>query len=94
VRAVVTDKRPCALTRGELRRVPQERTFRGIVGYHVGCPSCGFVTPVLHGVDGRRIVEHDGDVVTFTVPARCLYCRATIALVEGELAFEGNVDVS
>jgi hypothetical protein len=43
MKAVVSSKRPCVLVRGEMRRVPQDRSYKGIVGYHVCCPRCGFV---------------------------------------------------
>ena len=93
MRAVVTDKRPCRLARGDIRRVPQERSCRGIVGYHVGCPRCGFVTAVLHGVEGREITEDADGVVTFSALARCVYCNVHIALVDGEFALEEGADV-
>lgn len=88
----MTDKRPCRLGRAELRRVPQDRTYRGLVGYHVGCPRCGFVTAVLHGADGLEITEAGGDV-TFSRPARCVFCAALLHLVEGELTVEEDADV-
>lgn len=88
MKAVVTDKRPCRLGRGELRRVPQDRSYRGIVGYHVGCPRCGFVTAVLHGVEGLRISESGEGAVSFSSPARCVFCGALLRLTDGELTVE------
>ncbi|MFI5297483.1 MAG: hypothetical protein ACHREM_05240 [Polyangiales bacterium] len=88
MRAVVTDKRPCRLGRGDIRRVPQERSYRGIVGYHVGCPRCGFVTAVLQGDNQQAITEDANGVVTFSVPARCGNCDVTIRLEHGELTTE------
>ena len=93
MRAVVTDKRPCRLGRGELRRVPQDRSFRGIVGYHVGCPRCGFVTAVLQGAEGIEIAEATGGGVSFSAPARCVFCNVQIHLVAGELTLEEGADV-
>lgn len=93
MRAVVTDKRPCRLARGEIRRVPQDRSYRGIVGYHVGCPRCGFVTAVLNGVAGLVISEGDAREVSFSAPARCVFCNAVLRLVAGELTFEEGPDV-
>lgn len=84
MRAVLTDKRPCRLGRGELRRVPQDRSYRGIVGYHVCCPRCGFVNAVLNGVDGVTITE-DGEAVTFSAPTRCVFCNVALRLERGEL---------
>ena len=92
MKAVLTDKRPCRLGRGELRRVPQDRSFRGIVGYHVGCPHCGFVTAVLQGAEGIEISEAFG-VVSFSAPARCVFCNVQIHLVAGELTLEEGADV-
>ncbi len=93
MRAVVTDRRPCRLGRGELRRVPQDRSYRGIVGYHVGCPRCGFVTAVLHGVDGLRITEAADFAVSFSSPARCVFCSVLLHLTNGELALEEDAHV-
>ena len=55
-----TSKPPCKLERGELRRVSQDRRF-GLVGYHVCCPRCGFVTVALNGNDGLVITESEED---------------------------------
>ncbi len=79
-----TDKRPCKLERGELRRVPQDR--RGLlVGYHCCCPRCGFVTVALNGHAGLAISEsEDGERVSFSEPLRCLYCAVLIRLRDGE----------
>jgi hypothetical protein len=93
VRATVTDRRPCRLGRGELRRVPQDRSYRGIVGYHVGCPRCGFVTAVLHGVDGLHITEATDLAVSFSSPARCVFCGVLLHLTNGELALEEDAHV-
>ena len=51
-----TSKGPCKLERGEMRRVSQDRRF-GLVGYHVCCPRCGYVTVALNGSDGMVITE-------------------------------------
>ena len=59
MRLHVTDRRPCRLERGDLRRVPQNLQS-GIVGYHVCCPRCGFVTVALNGNDGLTITEAEG----------------------------------
>lgn len=79
-----TSKPPCKLERGELRRVSQDRRFC-LVGYHVCCPRCGFVTVVLNGNDGLVITEsEDGQRVSFSLPVRCLYCAVLIGLKNGE----------
>ena len=88
MRAVVTSKRPCHLARGEVRRVPQDRRYRGIVGYHVCCPRCGFVTAVLNGTGGLVISESSQEEVSFSQVARCVYCNVLIQLVNGELTLE------
>ena len=65
-----TDKRYCKLERGELRRVPQDRRSL-IVGYHVCCPQCGFVTVALNGHAGLVITEsEDGERVSLSDPIR------------------------
>lgn len=92
LRAVPTSKRPCQLLGGELRRVPQDRSFRGVLGYHVGCPRCGFVTAAIAGDEGLRIEERD-EVVSFSEPVRCVFCRARLHLREGEIQVEEGPDV-
>lgn len=83
-----TNKRPCKLERGELRRVSQDRR-RLLVGYHVCCPRCGFVTVALNGNDGLDITEsEDGCDVTFSKPLRCVYCAVLIHLAGGEANLE------
>ena len=87
MKAVVTDKRPCKLGRGEMRRVPQDRSFRGLVGYHVGCPRCGFVTIALQGDEGLEICEGEGGEVTFSQSVRCVFCSVLLLLVRGEISW-------
>ena len=83
-----TAKRPCKLEHGEMRRVSQDRR-RLLVGYHVCCPRCGFVTVALNGQDGFAITEsEDGERVTFSRPLRCLYCAVLIHLTDGEAELE------
>jgi hypothetical protein len=86
MKAVVTDKRPCKLGRGEMRRVPQDRNFRGLIGYHVGCPRCGFVTIALQGDEGLLISEGVGDEVTFSRPVCCVFCCCRLNLQAGEMS--------
>jgi len=83
-----TNKRPCKLERGEMRRVSQERR-RLLVGYHVCCPRCGFVTVAFNGQDGFLISESDdGERVTFSRPLRCVYCAVLIRLQDGQAELE------
>ncbi len=85
----VSESRPCALRRGDMRRVPQDRSSRNVVGYHVCCPRCGFVTAVLNGESGLAIIEsEDGALVTFSMPARCVFCNVVIHMHEGEAKLE------
>lgn len=93
MRAIPTSKRPCNLVRGEMRRVPQDRRYRGIVGYHVCCPKCGFVTAVLNGVGGLIISESADEAVSFSQPARCVYCNVWLHLCAGELSHEEDEHV-
>ncbi len=93
MKMVVSDSRPCALRRGEMRRVPLSRSLRGIVGYHVCCPRCGFVTAVLDGDEDVCITESDdGQMVSFSRPARCVFCAVLIHLCRGEARFEEDAN--
>jgi len=90
-----TNKPPCKLERGELRRVSQDRRF-GLVGYHVCCPRCGFVTVALNGNDGLTITEAEEAgalLVTFSRPLRCTYCAVLIHLDRGEATLEEDANV-
>ena len=71
-----------------MRRVPQDRNFRGLIGYHVGCPRCGFVTIALQGDEGLEITEGAGGEVTFSRPVRCVLCCVLMGLHAGELVWE------
>ena len=85
---VLTNGRPCELERGDLRRVPQN-TNHPVIGFHVCCPRCGFVTIALAGYGGLEIEEsEDHRLVTFSTPVRCAYCGVLIHLREGEATLE------
>ncbi len=95
MRLHITDRRPCRLERGDLRRVPQS-LFDLLVGYHVCCPRCGFVTVALNGSDGLTITEirEDGALlVTFSRPVRCVYCAVLIHVDRGEATLEEDANV-
>ncbi|PIE16885.1 MAG: hypothetical protein CSA65_09880 [Proteobacteria bacterium] len=78
-----TSKGPCKLERGEMRRVSQDRRF-GLVGYHVCCPRCGYVTVALNGRDEMVITEEPATgAVTFSVPQRCVFCQVLIHVRDG-----------
>jgi hypothetical protein len=84
VRLVPSSNRPCLLTRGQVRRVPQNRGGF-LVGYHVCCPRCGFVTPALQGDAGLEITEAtDPADITFSRPWRCTYCQVLMRAHHGE----------
>lgn len=88
-----TDKRPCKLERGDVRRVPQRRESR-VIGYHVCCPRCGFVTPALVGDDGLEIREGDAvDDITLSKPLRCNFCCVILHLTNGDLHLEEDAHV-
>ena len=91
----VSDRRPCKLQRGELRRVPQNPQS-GIVGYHVCCPRCGFVTVAVNGSHEQVITESvEGGAlqVSFAKALRCVYCSVLIHLDNGEATLEEDADV-
>ena len=76
-----------------MRRVSQDRR-RLLVGYHVCCLRCGFVTIALNGHEGLAISEsRDGADVTFSKPLRCTYCAVLIHLRGGEAKLEEDEHV-
>jgi hypothetical protein len=88
MKLIPTDKRPCRLSRGEARRVPQQRRNR-VIGYHVCCPRCGFVCTALQGDDGLVIAEGtDPEAITFSRPLRCTYCQVDLIVSAGTLTLE------
>lgn len=93
MRVSPTDKRPCKLERGNVRRVPQRRESR-LVGYHLCCPRCGFVSPALVGDAGLDIGEGDAeDDLTFSRALRCLFCGVLLHVAHGELRLEEDAHV-
>jgi hypothetical protein len=93
MKLTISTRPPCRLGPGELRRVPQNLKS-GIVGYHVCCPRCGFVTVAFNGKDGFQITEDDTrSVVTFSRPMRCTYCSVLIHLRNGEAELEEDEHV-
>jgi len=93
VRLIPSSKRPCVLQRGEVRRVPQDRGGF-LVGYHVCCVRCGFVTPALQGDAGLEITEtKDPSDITFSKPLRCTFCRVLVHVSHGDLELEEDADV-
>ena len=88
-----SDKRPCGLERGEVRRVPQDRG-KFVVAYHVCCPRCGFVTLAVHGSKGLDLREGaTPEDLTLSQPLRCVYCEVLIHIVGGELRLEEDARV-
>ena len=85
MRLQVTSRRPCALERGQARRVSQN-THGVLVGYHLCCPRCGYVTVALHGSDGLTITESDDRAeITLSRPVRCLFCKVLIEVTTGNV---------
>ena len=85
MKAIYSDRPPCKLERGHIRRVPQNpRSF--VVGYHVCCPTCGFVTIALQGKKGLVINENlDAFEVSFSAPLRCTYCNVLMQFDRSEI---------
>jgi len=93
MRLVATSKRPCNLERGEARRVSQNLKFP-IVGYHVCCPRCGFVSIAFQNHEGQVISEGASpELVTFSKPLRCIYCAVLIHVTEGAIELEEDEHV-
>jgi hypothetical protein len=91
MKMTVTDRRPCKMQRGDLRRVPQNASAMAIA-YHVGCPRCGFVTPAIRGDKGLRIDEGP-EGVTFSLAIRCLQCLVDIAIAASTATLHEGPDV-
>ena len=87
----MVDKPSCKLEPGELRRVPQNPQAR-VVGYHVCCPGCGFVTLAVNGDEGLAITEGDGGL-SFSRLVECLYCENMIRVDRGNLILMEDGDV-
>jgi hypothetical protein len=91
MKLVLSAKRPCRLERGEIRRVPQDRTHC-LVGFC--CLRCGFNTPALAGNDGLDIDEGaEADDLTFSKALRCTFCRVLMHVSHGELRLEEDAYV-
>ncbi len=92
MKILVTNDAPCKLEKGHARRVPQNpRSW--VVGYHLCCPRCGFVTIAFNGRDGLTITENNTDEASFSCPLRCLYCQVLIHLKDSELTMEEDENV-
>ena len=93
MKAIYSDRPPCRLAKGHIRRVPQNpRSY--VVGYHVCCPKCGFVTIALQGKNGLTISENlDRFEVGFSEGLRCVYCNILIQLRDSELKLEEDEHV-
>lgn len=89
MRLVPTAKRPCNLEPCEARRVSQNPQFP-IVGYHLCCPRCGFVSIAFQNHEGMVISEGAtaDDEVTFSKPLRCIYCAVLIHVTAGNITLE------
>ena len=82
--ARVTNIPVCKLGPGELRRVPPDRS-RGLIGYHVACPACGFVNIALPGEGGLSV---DEEALTFSHRLACMRCRTSLRVNKGEFFWE------
>ena len=91
MKARVVDKPSCELEPGELRRVPQNPRAR-VVGYHVCCPACGFVTMAVNG-DEDLVISEGEQGLSFSRPVDCLYCETLVRLDRGELTLVEDGDV-
>ena len=86
MKMLLTNKPPCRLEKGNLRRVPQNMVCN-VVGYHVCCPRCGFTSLAFQGRDGLSISEaeeSDELLVSFSEPIRCMFCNVLIHLEKNQ----------
>lgn len=92
MKMLLTNKPPCRLEKGNLRRVPQN-PVSNIVAYQVCCPRCGFTSLAFQGRDGLFISEaEEGSemLVTFSEPVRCIFCNVLIHLKNNQGRIEEN----
>jgi len=75
-----TKNAPCCMSRGQVRRVPQDRS-QAILGYHIACPSCGYVTLVLHGRLGVFLSEREDGQLDTSRPHQCLFCQKCLQIM-------------
>ena len=77
-----TNRPPCQMRPGDLRRVPSDPTSR-LVLYQVCCPKCGYVCAAIPDTE-FTVVEGDQGP-TFSEPLRCLFCHILIHLERGQM---------
>ena len=80
-----TDEPPCCMSRGQLRRVPRRRS-QPVLGYHLCCPLCGFVTLVLEGHGVVVAGEGHADVARVALDRHAEAAALVDALMQGETA--------
>ncbi len=85
-----TKNAPCCMSRGQVRRVPQDRS-QAILGYHVACPRCSYVTLVLHGRLGVFLSESEVGQLSTSKPYSCLFCQIQISIVHDELDIAAQI---
>lgn len=87
LRSAPFNRCPRKLSKGEVKRVPKGGQ---LVGYHVGCPGCGFVAPYL-AEEAGWVEQVDADGIAIVGVDRrptCIRCRRRIGMVDGALAVE------
>jgi hypothetical protein len=92
MKAHITANPPCTMSRGHLRRVPQDQA-RDPIGYYLCCPQCGCVTYVQNRRDGLAIDENRENLVSFSKPVRCRYCKVAIHIEKCEMTLEKDENV-
>lgn len=90
MKLTVTERRPCKMRPGDLRRVPQSPSAL-VIGYHVACPRCGFVTPAIRG-DRGLFIDEGAAGVSFSRPVRCLQCLVDIAITGSDATLHEGPD--
>lgn len=68
------------LTPGEVRRT---LTNGPLVGYHLACPSCGFIALQQDLHDEVGFEERDGHLVGMREAYRCVLCHRTVTIADG-----------
>ena len=72
-----TDRGPCQMKPGDIRRIPRDRN-RKLVSYQICCPECGFVVTVFEDAS-LKVLETD-DMVSFSSQIACPFCHVSIRL--------------
>lgn len=87
MRVNFTDRGPCHMKPGDIRRIPRDRTKR-LISYQLGCPDCGFVITVFPEEDFAICESTNG--ISFGKIKKCPFCHSDILLKDNCLKMSGR----